>query len=92
MVGNAPFFGQLIRWTTVCFCFLATATILNVTVMAQAKQYATWSSISNGSDIGSGSVRKTSTGVWDFSSISDLCIQHRVPCVGKSNPNYVQLA
>src|SRR5574341_864805 len=33
-----------------------------------ARQYASWSSITNGSDLGNGTVRKTSTGVWDFSA------------------------
>lgn len=33
-----------------------------------ARQYASWASITNGSDLGNGTVRKTSTGVWDFSA------------------------
>lgn len=38
------------------------------TVIAQLSQTVTWSYITNGIDLGNGSVRKTSTGAWDFSS------------------------
>jgi YD repeat-containing protein len=37
-------------------------------VMAQLNRRSTWASIANGIDLGNGSVRKTSTGVWDFSA------------------------
>ncbi|MGH9968613.1 MAG: Ig-like domain-containing protein, partial [Pyrinomonadaceae bacterium] len=76
MRGYAPLFRRLIRWTGLCVCILVTASVFNITVMAQARQYVTWSSITNGSDLGNGSVRKTSTGVWDFSS---TCAQTLLP-------------
>jgi hypothetical protein len=38
------------------------------TVLAQLTRKVTWSSIINGIDLGNGSVRKTSTGTWDFSA------------------------
>jgi len=45
-----------------------TSSAVNVAVLAQAKQYVSWSSIANGTDLGNGSVRKTSTGAWDFTA------------------------
>jgi YD repeat-containing protein len=39
-----------------------------MSVLAQVKQYVGWSSITNGTDLGNGSVRKTSTGAWDFTA------------------------
>lgn len=49
---------------------IATSAGINISVLAQVKQYVGWSSITNGSDLGTGSVRKTSTGAWDFYSNS----------------------
>ncbi len=49
---------------------VTTSAAINITVLGQVKQYAGWSSISNGTDLGNGSVRKTSTGVWDFLAIA----------------------
>jgi YD repeat-containing protein len=49
---------------------VTTSAVINVSVLAQMKQYVGWSSISSGIDLGSGSVRKTSTGAWDFSANS----------------------
>ena len=46
---------------------LLTAVASN-TVTAQTRQYATWSSIVNGTNLGNGSLRKTSAGTWDFSA------------------------
>ena len=40
------------------------------TVIAQLSQTVSWSSITNGIDLGNGSVRKTSTGAWDFGAWS----------------------
>ena len=39
-------------------------------VLAQLGQNATWSSITNGIDLGNGSLRKTSAGTWDFSAVA----------------------
>src|SRR5829696_3333030 len=47
-----------------------TSTAINVAVLAQVRQYVGWSSITNGTDLGNGSVRKKSTGAWDFTSIA----------------------
>lgn len=49
---------------------LTTSAAINISVLAQVKQSVGWSSISNGLDLGGGSVRKTSTGDWDFSANS----------------------
>src|SRR5215216_2489125 len=48
---------------------VTTSTAINISVLGQVKQYAGWSVISNGTDLGNGSVRKTSTGVWDFLAV-----------------------
>ena len=40
------------------------------TVLAQLTRKATWTTITNGLSLGNGSVRKTSTGAWDFSAIA----------------------
>jgi len=45
---------------------ITTSTAVNISVLAQVKQYVGWLSITNGTDLGGGSVRKTSTGAWDF--------------------------
>ncbi len=45
-----------------------TSSAINITVLAQVKQLVSWSSLTNGTDLGNGSVRKTSTGAWDFSA------------------------
>jgi len=45
-----------------------TSAAFNISVLAQVKQYVNWSSITNGTDLGNGSVRKTSSGAWDFYS------------------------
>ena len=45
-----------------------TSSAINIAVLAQVKQLVGWSSITNGTDLGNGSVRKTSTGAWDFSA------------------------
>jgi YD repeat-containing protein len=47
---------------------ITTSAAINISVLAQVKQYIGWSSISNGIDLGNGSVRKTSSGAWDFYS------------------------
>ena len=47
-----------------------TSSAVNIAVLAQVKQLAGWSSITNGTDLGNGSVRKTSTGAWDFTAIA----------------------
>jgi len=47
---------------------ITTSAAINISVLAQVKQYVGWSSITNGIDLGNGSVRKTSTGAWDFYS------------------------
>ncbi len=47
---------------------VTTSGTTNISVLAQVKQYVSWSAIANGTDLGSGSVRKTSTGAWDFSA------------------------
>ena len=47
---------------------VTTSTAVNISVLAQSKQFVGWSSITNGTDLGNGSVRKTSTGAWDFSA------------------------
>ena len=47
-----------------------TSSAVNIAVLAQVKQLVNWSSITNGTDLGNGSVRKTSTGAWDFSAIA----------------------
>src|SRR5689334_14302110 len=44
------------------------AAITSTTVEAQTRQYATWTSIVNGTNLGNGSLHKTSTGTWDFSA------------------------
>lgn len=38
------------------------------TALAQLTRKVTWASIVNGTNLGNGSVRKTSTGAWDFSA------------------------
>src|SRR6185312_13822107 len=43
---------------------------MSISVLAQVKQFVGWSSVTNGLDLGNGSVRKTSTGTWDFSANS----------------------
>lgn len=43
-----------------------TSGAVNISVFAQVKQFVGWSSITNGIDLGGGSLRKTSTGAWDF--------------------------
>jgi hypothetical protein len=47
---------------------VTTSTAVNISVLPQVKQYVGWSSITNGIDLGNGSVRKTSTGAWDFNA------------------------
>jgi|GEM_PF-1178544 len=47
---------------------VTTSGTTNISVLAQVKQYVSWSAVTNGTDLGSGSVRKTSTGAWDFSA------------------------
>ncbi|HEX7333220.1 MAG TPA: Ig-like domain-containing protein [Pyrinomonadaceae bacterium] len=47
-----------------------TSTAVNIAVLAQVKQLVGWSSITNGTDLGNGSVRKTSTGAWDFTAVA----------------------
>src|ERR1043165_4937893 len=47
---------------------VTTSTAINISVLAQVRQFVGWSSITNGTDLGNGSVRKTSTGAWDFSA------------------------
>jgi YD repeat-containing protein len=59
---------RLVRWISFCGCLFAALSAFNITVRAQVRQYASWSSISNGTDLGNGSVRKTSNGAWDFSA------------------------
>jgi hypothetical protein len=39
---------------------------INISVLPQAKQSVSWSSLTNGTDLGNGSLRKTSAGAWDF--------------------------
>jgi uncharacterized repeat protein (TIGR01451 family) len=43
---------------------------MSISVLPQVKQFVGWSSVTNGLDLGNGSVRKTSTGAWDFSASS----------------------
>ena len=45
---------------------ITTSTAINISVLAQVKQFVGWASIANGIDVGDGSVRKMSTGAWDF--------------------------
>ena len=47
--------------------FVTSATS-NVSVLSQVKQYVNWTTINNGTDLGAGSVRKTSGGAWDFAA------------------------
>jgi YD repeat-containing protein len=47
---------------------ITTSAAINISVLAQVKQYVGWSAITNGIDLGNGSVRKTSSGAWDFYS------------------------
>src|SRR5262245_32549461 len=47
---------------------VTTSAAINISVLAQVKQLVGWSSITNGTDLGNGSVRKTSTGAWDFNA------------------------
>lgn len=49
---------------------VTTSAAINISVLRQVKQYVGWSSITNGTDLGNGSVRKTSAGAWDFSANS----------------------
>src|SRR5215218_65175 len=49
---------------------VTTSSAVNVSVLSQARQYASWSSITNGTDLGNGTVRKTSTGSWDFGALA----------------------
>ena len=48
---------------------VTTSAQINIVVLGQVKQYVGWSLISNGTDLGNGSVRKTSTGTWDFLAV-----------------------
>ncbi len=53
-----------------------TSAAVNVAVLPQSKQYVNWTSINNGTDLGGGSVRKTSSGTWDFVAVA---LQKLVP-------------
>jgi uncharacterized repeat protein (TIGR01451 family) len=44
--------------------------VMSISVLPQVKQFVGWSSIANGLDLGNGSLRKTSTGTWDFTATS----------------------
>jgi YD repeat-containing protein len=54
---------------------VTTSTAVNISVLAQSKQFVGWSSLTNGTDLGNGSVRKTSTGAWDFSATALQTLQ-----------------
>jgi hypothetical protein len=64
MQSSQPLATQTCRFV----CIFAAIFLISATAMAQARQYANWSTIVNGSNLGNGSVRKTSTGSWDFSA------------------------
>jgi hypothetical protein len=57
---------------------ITTSAAINISVLPQVKQYVGWSSISNGIDLGSGSVRTRPLVTYHPSSLSSPCLNQNL--------------
>jgi YD repeat-containing protein len=86
MKSLPPASKHIFRLTCVCIF----AVIINTAATAQTKQYVTWSSIVNGSNLGNGTVHKTSSGTWDFAASATQTLLSGDGYVESNAANYNQ--